>query len=470
MSAQVSTPPACNIDAERAVLAAVLLDCRQIAEVDQIVRPEHFYDPKHRAVWEAILALDKRGSTPDAVLVAQWLRDAGRADEVPISYLAELVDSVPAVANVAEHARIVAGHAKVRGIERLVRLIAVEARSGVGDPEAWSQDVERRVYEACQSVRAEESLHSLKDLVQAEQVAIGERANAKRELAGLSSGIASLDALLGGWLPGLKYEIGARPGMGKTGLALTFALEAAKAGPVVFISVEMPGAQLTQRAIAQFAGVDCRDIASGRINSGDWPRIVGAFGALAKLPLFVEEAGEQTPAGIRSAVRRAMSRVKRSGDERPLQMILLDYLQLVDPDTRPSGKSRDERVGEVSAATRQMAKQFHCPVVELAQLNRDCEKRPDKRPTLPDLRESGNIEQDAYAIIFLYRDDYYRAKGEQKFMPTGDVELIVAKNRNGPFGTARCSFEERTTRFFQAPTREELLQADFDEMDIWRNS
>jgi len=372
---------------------------------------------------------------------------------VASAYLAELVNVVPAVENLIEHAQIIAGHAKTRRIESVVQLIAAEVRTGVGDVDAWAQSVERRVFEVCQHAsRREETLFSSSDLVTLKLAEIAQQQTTGISTrAGITTGLPALDKMLGGWQPGLKYEIGARPGMGKTGLGLSFAIAAASQAPVIFISAEMPALQLRDRALAQISGIEQRDVTENRFGS-QYSEFTQAADAFSRLPIFIEESGDQSPSKIRSAVRRATSRLKASDDTRPVGLIVIDYIQLIEAENMHRGAAREERVTAVSNATRKIAKEFNCAVVELAQLNREVEKRPDKRPQLSDLRESGAIEQDAYAVIFLFRDDYYQAKEGRDFKPNNQAELIIAKHRNGPLGTVTCEFEGCTTRFFEAPT------------------
>lgn len=455
--------PPHDTDAEAAVLASCLLDRAALDDVAALLPDAAaFFSEPHRRIWEATRAVDAGGGAVDLVSVAHELRATGRLDSVGgMAALAELCDSTPAVANVLDHARIVLDRWSMRRVIDAARVVQAEALAGdVGDVTTWLQGVEARVYEATRRDERQTSLATLRQAVQDESAAMAER-KAQRSALGIRTGLRDLDAKIGGWMRGLKYTLAARPGMGKTGLALTCALNVAKAGEaVVFVSLEMPRDQLVQRAIAQESGVSTDLIAEAhRMSGDDWTSVARAFKRLGDLPLAIDDAAGQTVASIRSAVRRGMSKLAKEGHSARLGLVVIDYLQLMTPSGK-AGRNRENDVAEMSNGTRQLAKEFDCAVLELSQLSRECEKRGDKRPQLSDLRESGAIEQDAFGVLAIYRDGYYA----QPKVDSGECEILVLKLRQwGSTGTVRAFFNGPTTAFHDLAQEPDGFENDFND-------
>lgn len=417
-----------SLEAERAVVGAVLLDRQALAVVMDVVTPGDFDAEAHVRILTAVVALQDRGQPPDLVLLAEELRNRGHLDKVGgPAYLAELMDSSPSAANVAHYARIVKEKAVTRGIIEAAQRIIRKAHNLNGDgTDALSAFAQREIITAT-TAGSGPSGTEIRDLVKATFRGIEERGQQGDALAGLSTGLKGLDAITAGLKPGLLYIVAGRPGTGKTAIALNIGRTVAGAGSrVIFFSLEMPGLELSLRLLSSESKVDGHRLARGYLAEVEWSKSVQAADALAKLPLTVDDTG-----GLQ--IDRLMARARRTAAERGLALVVVDYLQLVRPSQRWG--TREQEVSEVSRSLKALAKELGVPVLAAAQLNRSVENRTDKRPTLADLRESGAIEQDADVIAFISRRE-----GEP-------VELSIAKNRQGPLGKINLEFDPRLTRF-----------------------
>ncbi len=449
--------PPSAVDAEAAVISACVLSPAAFDEVQRLLRPEHFYDDAHARVWDAILHLAGESRRIDVVSIASRLREVGRLDQVGGSpYLLQLIDATPSVANVVEHATIVRDRWRARSVIGLLQTKAAEGYDVAGSGEhldRWLADIAGEL-ETLSRAESIDTQATIGELVRAEATEIKARAAAGSSFDGLPTGIAELDGLLNGLKRGVKYEVAARPGQGKTGFLLSVARNIAASGfGVVLISIEMPSRQLTQRAIAQQGQIDTKNIERGNLSDTDWRRYTTACSQVASLPIVFDEAGHQSVLSIRAAVRRAVRRLRKDFPGVQLGFIGIDYLQLVEGTGR-RGESREQELEAISRGTAQIAKEMNCVVMELSQLNRDCEKRPDKRPQMADLRGSGAIEQDAYGIIMLYREDYYRAPDAQK---DGLAEILVRKLRQGgETGRAFARFHGPSAGFFDVPAEQHI--------------
>lgn len=444
-------------EAERAVVSAMLLKPSLVSEWPAWLRVEDFFDGRIRLVVEAIRAVDASGAVVDPTTVSSELRSAGKLNGIGgVPFVAELVDATPAVAHVWEHARIVASKGRIRRVRALALEIAAEAMGEVADVREWLQSVEARLFTATQTTDTDDTISTFLESVPREHAAIVERSRSEDKLDGIPTGFSDLDRKLGGLKPGNKYTIAARPGMGKSALAQSIAVNVAAAGhAVAFISLEMPTSQIVQRAIAQHAGIDTQRIASGEIRSDEWQRVTLAVDDLSALPLAVDQAGTHTVASARSAVRRCLAKLQREHSGKKLGLVVFDYVQIMTATAK--GRSRDNDVSELSAGTRLLAKEFDCVVLELSQLNREVEKRGDKRPVLSDLRDSGSLEQDSFGILMLYRDDYYNENSQDR----GLCDVLIRKLRQGgSCGMVRLKFTPETTRFA-------TLASEYDEMGDW---
>ncbi len=432
-----------SLEAERAVLGAVLLDRHALAVALDIVTPGDFDAEAHGRILTAVVTLQDRGQPPDLVLLAEELRNRGDLEKIGgPAYLAELMDSSPSAANVALHARIVREKSITRGVIEAAQRIIQKAHNLNGDgTDALSAFAQKEILTAT-SAGSGPSGAEIRDLMKQTFRNIEERRERGDTLPGLSTGLKGADTLTGGLKPGLLYIVAGRPGTGKTALALNIARTAAGAGGrVVFYSLEMPKEELSIRLLSSESKVDGHRLSRGYMRETEWPRSVHAADTLARLPLTVDDTG-----GL--PIDRLMARARRTTAERGLALVVVDYLQLVRPSQRWG--TREQEVAEVSRSLKALAKELSVPVLACAQLNRGIENRTDKRPTLADLRESGAIEQDADVIAFISRRE-----GEP-------VELSVAKNRQGPLGKIELAFDPQLTKFSEPQDPPRRHRADLE--------
>lgn len=444
--------PPSSLDAERAVASTTLLVPEAFDEVSRIVRAEDFYFGQIGTIWGAIEALHGANKPYDIAMVATWLRDAGKLDAVGgTPFLAELCDATPAIANVEHHARIVREKAKLRALTRLGSELASAAYEAT-DADQLTQDFLARI-EGVSAQELDESLHFMGDIAVVELKEFHERRkNPKDAVFGIPTGLREVDARLGGMKRKAHYVVAGRPGNGKTGFLTAVGLNVAAMGfAAVIFSIEMPKEPLTQRALAQLAHVDIAEIEAGRMNPDDVAALTSATEKLKRLPIMIDDA-DQTLRSMRSTIRRALARIRKRFPNIQLGFVGIDYLQIID--AMGDEKSREQAVSNFARGCTKLAKEFNCPVMSLSQLNRAVELRQDKRPQLADLRESGSIEQEAFAVLMLYRHDYYREPGEKL---DGLGEVIVRKVRQGgKVGTAHCAFHGPSAKWMN------VHQTDFE--------
>jgi len=452
--------PASDLDAEAAVLSACLLNQEAYDRVSVLLQPRHFYADANRRVYMAIQDLATKGNPIDIVSVAGVLRDHDKLQAVGGSpYLAMLSDATPAVANVLTHAKTIVDKWGVRQVTQTCQTIAVEGYGDIGEPGAWKQSVDQRVYAVTRQHELDDQFVVIGQAAADEVREIQERRKNKGiVISGITTGLPTLDARIGGLKRGNKYVIGARPGMGKTGLLLNMLIAAARKGHgVVCLSLEMPRDQLALRALSQEANIDGHKLGMGRVNDEQWRDLVGAAVELEKLPIIICDTGMQTISSLRSSVRDGKRRLREKfGEHIELGVVGIDYMQLmrVSPDILING---DGELTAISQATTQLAKDEKCVVLECAQLNREIEKEKDKRPMGNHFRGSGSIEQDAFGIFMIYREDKYRKEGEER---DNRAEILVRKLRNGgQEGTVHVKFKPQTVTFYetsQNPDYEQL--------------
>jgi replicative DNA helicase len=447
-----NTPLPHDLDAEAAVLAAAILHPPALYQVQAVIRSERdFYSDANRWIWRATEELERTGSKVDTVTIAQWLRTQERLEACGgTRYLMQLTDSTPAVAHVGEHARIVAGLAHRRRLIDTLKASAAEGYGDVGDPFEWAQRVEHRVYEASRNDIVDEgdgSLAVVAPAVYDEVVAIKE---GKSEPPGLSTGFPMLDRRINGLKNGKVYVVAGRPGMGKTAIMGQIGTNVASGRRlVVEICTEQNRTELTRRKIAQDAVVSYSKLERGRIDDADWSRVIASVERLRKIPLGIEPMNRPTIAEIRSAIRRSLARLRKHHGDLPIGLISIDQLQHLDGQGQ-RGESREVEVARLSREIAWMAGEFDCPILLAAQLNRGVESRPDKRPKMSDLRESGAVEQDAYGVLFPFRPQYYEqqerggSNGGDKSEP---CEVIVGKHKNGPAGSVALTFHGPSMSF-----------------------
>ncbi|MEW6572289.1 MAG: replicative DNA helicase [Bacillota bacterium] len=427
--------PPQNIDAEQAVLGAIFLDPDVIHQVVGLVQPEDFYQEPHRLIFETILTLDDSGVPIDIITVTDALRQKGYLERAGgVSYIVTLADVVPSTAHAEQYARMVAEKALLRTLIQVATRIRDMGYEAGDDPRKLLGEAERMILELAQD-RVTGTFASLRSILEATLKHIEEVYQAEGEMLGLPTGFADLDRILSGLWPQDLIITAARPSMGKTALALSIAMNVAKKGvPVGFFSLEMSKEQLVQRLLTAEVKIDHKRIRTALLSDEDWRNLTEAAGSIAPLPIFIDDTPGLT-------VREMRARAKRLKAEKGLGLLIIDYLQLMQPTRRV--ENRQQEIAEISRSLKALAKELNIPVVALSQLSRAVEQRHEKRPVMSDLRESGALEQDADVIMFIYREEYYRPDTEKK----GIAEIIIAKQRNGPVGTVELAFLKEFTCF-----------------------
>lgn len=437
------------------MLSAILLQPTTLDEVSFLER-KHFYADANGHIYQAALDLREQGTPIDIVSVAGYLRDRDHLTRVGGSpYLAQLSDATPAVAHVESHAKTIVSKWEVRQIIHAAQVIATEGYGDVGDPEEWKQSIDQRIFQVTRTISREENLVIVADATHDAIKIIQDRQDAKGPvMLGPSTGLPTLDARLAGLQPSRSYVMAARPGIGKTAAATGIAIACAHppdlADPdsigdgVIFISVEMPRAQIALRVLSQVSRVDSTKLQRGKLNAEEWRRVWEAQAKLKRMPIAIEDSSNHTPASIRAAMRQGRRKLEeRFGKRVKVRVGAIDYLQLL---SATGSDNRENEIGAISRAVKSIAKDEGVAMLSLAQVNRECEKRKPPIPMLSDLRESGTLEQDADVVMFLYREDYYRDKGDAL---DNKAQIIVAKWRDGHTGVVRCEFNPSTTTFYE---------------------
>jgi replicative DNA helicase len=428
-----------SVDAEREVLASILVDPTCYDAAAALLTPADFHSQAHAAIFTAMAATHARAGTVDPMLLAQALKDAGQWEKVGgLATLSGLLDRIGTTAHLPHYCAIVRSKALLRRVILAARDIEVEGHQAADDPDAFVAMAERRILAAVEDRQAG-GLRPVTDVIRESVDQISAAFEADGEVTGLPSGFRDLDALTSGLHGGDLLILAARPAMGKTAFALNLAANAAvHAGATVALySLEMPAAQLVTRMLASEARLDMSRIRAGKMAEDDWPRLTNAANVLSQTQIHIDDTPGATPAQIRAGCKR-LARTNGLG------LVIVDYLQLMAGGIKTG--SREQEISHISRSLKGLAKELGCPVIALSQLNRGVESRTDKRPMMSDLRESGAIEQDADIIAFLYREEVYR-KDETPEGLRGVAELIVAKHRNGPTGTVRLRFIGSQTRF-----------------------
>jgi replicative DNA helicase len=434
-SADIRKVPPQNLEAERAVLGAVLMDNDALYTVMEILVPSDFHQPSHRLLFSTMLDLSERGEPIDIVILADRLRSGGNLDKAGgPDYLPTLADEVPTSAGVGNYAKIVKEKSVLRHLIEASTDIVQDCFESAGEVDELIDEAERRIF-AISEQRIRTGFLSMKEIVKSSFKTIESLYEKKEHITGVASGFADIDDLTSGFQPSDLVIIAGRPSMGKTAFALNIAQHAALKSKktVAIFSLEMAKEQLVMRMLCSEARIDAHRLRSGFLGTTDWPKLSTAAGRLAEASIFIDD----TPA-ISSMEMRAKTR--RLKADKGLDLLIVDYLQLM------SGRrsdSREQEISEISRSCKALAKELGVPVLALSQLNRGVESRQDKRPILADLRESGAIEQDADVIIFIYRDEVYNKESMDK----GVAEIIIGKQRNGPVGTRKLTWMDKYTRF-----------------------
>ena len=431
-----SAPPQ-NLEAEEAVLGAMLLSPGAIAAVGEILSAGDFYRESHGIIYKTAIALYSRGEPVDWVTVVDELEKRGDLEAAGgKARVAELAVSVPATANAAHYARIVREMGVLRGLINVGGEVARLGWERPGETEELLDRAEQAIFKLSQTRVTSEFSH-IELLLKESFERITALYEAGAEVTGVPAGFRDLDRLTSGFQPGNLVVVAARPSMGKSALGLCIAanLGVRHETPVALFTLEMSKSEVTQRLMCSEAKVESQRLRTGKLAPDDWPRLTAACDKLAKAPIYVDDTGSITMMEIRSKARRLKSREPKLG------LIVVDYMQLM-----TSGATAENRVQEVSQISRslkQLARDLDVPILALSQLSRAVEQRHDKRPILSDLRESGSIEQDADLVVFIYRDEYYNDESDQQ----GIAEVILAKHRNGPTDSIKLSFLKRYAKF-----------------------
>ncbi len=427
--------PPHSIEAEQAVLGALLLAPESFATVAEILKPSDFYGEGHREIYRALQELAESGRPIDLVTVTESLKQKDLLDKVGgASYLASLAGAVPTAANVGYYARIVAEKSLLRTlVGTCTQLIARAYDEGV-ESERLFDEAEQMIMEL--SVRRQSrGYRSLKELLVSTLEQIEQMYINKGAATGLSTGFDALDRMTLGMQPSDLILLAARPSMGKTSLGLNIARNVAASGvPVAIFSLEMSGDQVVQRLLCAEALIDQHRLRTGRLTEDDWSRLLRAATRLSEVPIFIDD----TPA---ISLLELRSKARRLKIEHGIGFLVIDYLQLMQLGKRV--ENRVQEISEISRFLKSLARQLDIPVLALSQLSRAVEQRMDKIPLLSDLRESGSLEQDSDVVLFIYRDDYYNPDSEKK----GIADIIIAKQRNGPTGTVELAFLKEFTKF-----------------------
>jgi replicative DNA helicase len=457
--------PPHDLDAEAAVLSAVMIDSLSLDKVLEFLKPEHFYSEAHRRIFEACMELKVAGKPVDVVQVGTWLKDRERIAQVGgMGYLTEVLNAAPAIANVAAYGYTIREKARVRQVIAVCQRVAAEGYIDYGEAQTFIDGAEQAIYEIARTPESS-SIEQLRFVLKRAFTQLQEASSRGDRITGMATGFSRYDELTAGLHDGDLTIIAARPGMGKTSFVLNVAANVAQPrgrelandpntrwedpghGVVVF-SLEMPREQLANRMLCSEARVDVGKVRKGYLSQQDWSKLTGAASFVGTLPIWIDDSPALSILELRAKVRRLQAEYDQPGkDGRPgkrIGVVIVDYLQLMRG--RENAASREQEISEISRGLKGLAKELKLSVIALSQLNRAVETRSEKskRPQLSDLRESGAIEQDADNICFIYRDDYYNKEASTE---PNVAELIIAKQRNGPTGTAKVRFDKEYTRF-----------------------
>ncbi|GED67090.1 replicative DNA helicase [Brevibacillus reuszeri] len=428
--------PPQNKEAEQSVLGAVFLSKEALTTAIEVLRPEDFYKTAHQRIFQTMVDLYEKGEPVDLVTVTADLQDHKLLDEVGgVTYITEIASSVPTAANIEYYAKIVEEKSLLRRLIHTATKIANDGYSREDDVTEIVADAEKYIMEIGQN-RNSGGFQAIRDVLLETYERIEVLSQRRGDITGIPTGYTDLDKMTAGFQRSDLIILAARPSVGKTAFALNVAQNvAARAGETVAIfSLEMGASQLVQRMICAEGNLDASRMRSGALEEDDWQKLTMAIGTLAKAPIYIDDTPGVTVQDIRAKCRRLQA-------ERGLGMILIDYLQLIHG--RGKGDNRQQEVSEISRTLKGIARELNVPVIALSQLSRGVEQRQDKRPMMSDIRESGSIEQDADIVAFLYRDDYYDKETENKNV----IEVIIAKQRNGPTGTVELAFLKEFNKF-----------------------
>ena len=441
--AEATRVPPHDLDAERAVIGAMLVSETAVAVVAERLAAEDFYSEVHRIIYGAMMRLYSRGEPIDQLTLTNELRSVNEFERIGgRPYVFQIVESVPTAANAGRYADIVRGKALLRAIIDVGSRITEDAFREPEDVSEALDSAEQLVY-GVSNRTLREHLAPVSELAPGALEMIQRLYELEGEVTGVETGFEDLDRLTTGFHKSDLIILAARPAMGKTAMALNAIWHASgeKKMPVAIFSLEMSKEQLVQRLISQTTRIPAQALRSGNVKAEDWPKLVRGVAEVSRAPIWIDDTAGVTLMEIRAKVRRLASQLNVAG-ELPLSLVVVDYLQLMVGQGNRA-ENRQQEIAEISRGLKVLARDLNVPVLAIAQLSRAVEARHDKRPLLSDLRDSGAIEQDADMVMFLYRDEYYNPESDDK----GIAEVIVGKHRNGPTGKVQLAWMEQYTKF-----------------------
>lgn len=442
------TPPQ-NNEAEQAIIGAIFIEPNALITAAEVLQPEDFYRQAHQHIFRAMVMMNEQGKALDVVTVSEMLKSQGLIEDIGgITYLTDLAVSVPTAANIAYYIEIVEEKALLRRLINTATQIATSGFANEESVEALVDDAERRILEVAQRKNVGQ-FKNITDVLSEAYDNIELLSNREGDITGLPTGFKELDRMTAGFQRNDLIIVAARPSVGKTAFALNIAQNTAiKTNETVAIfSLEMGASQLINRMLCAEGNIDAQNMRTGKLNDEEWRKLALAISTLSSTNIFIDDSP-----GIR--VNEIRSKCRRLKQEHGLGMIVIDYLQLIQGSGIGGGENRQQEVSEISRTLKQLARELEVPVIALSQLSRGVEQRQDKRPMMSDIRESGSIEQDADIVAFLYREDYYDREAAEE--DNGTIEIIIAKQRNGPVGTVQLAFVKEYNKFVDLVVRDDM--------------
>ena len=435
--------PPHDIEAEQAVIGSMLTDKDAVVSAIEVLKEDDFYRDDNKAIYSAILNLYNRAEPIDIITVKAELEAMGKFEQVGgLEYLAELPEKVPTTANSMKYIKLVEEKSTLRNLIKTANEIIELGYDPTEDVDDIMEGAEKKIFNIMQN-KNQKGYSAMKDILVDSFTQLEELYNRKQHITGVPSGFTDLDYRTAGFHGSDLILIAARPAMGKSAFALNIATNAAVKAkvPVAIFSLEMSKEQMVNRILCSEAMVDSNKVRTGKLEEDDWTKLAEAIGPLSEAEIYIDD----TP-GI--SVMEIRAKCRKLKLEKNIGMVVIDYLQLVQGSNKRNG-SREQEISEISRSLKILAKELNVPVIALSQLSRAVEQRPDHRPMLSDLRESGAIEQDADIVMFLYRDDYYNEDSDKK----GIAEVIIAKHRGGSTGTVDLVWLGSYTKFVDLERR-----------------
>ncbi|WP_210471429.1 replicative DNA helicase [Sporosarcina sp. 6E9] len=437
MNEMIDRIPPHNNEAEQSVIGAIFLEPQALLTASEVLMPEDFYRMAHQKIFSTMLNLSDQGQAIDVVTVTEELSAKKELEDVGgISYLTEIANSVPTAANIVHYANIVEEKALLRRLIRVATTIVEDGYTREDEVEALLSEAEKNMMEVSNRKNAGDFKH-IKDVLVQTYDNIELLHTQQGDVTGIPTGFTDLDKITAGFQRNDLIIVAARPSVGKTAFALNIAQNVATKTTenVAIFSLEMGADQLVMRMLCAEGNIDAQVMRTGALQAEDWRKLTMAMGSLSNAGIFIDDSS-----GIK--VNEIRSKCRRLQQEHGLGMVIIDYMQLISGSGK-TGENRQQEVSEISRSLKGLARELEIPVIALSQLSRGVEQRQDKRPMMSDLRESGSIEQDADIVSFLYREDYYDKETENENM----IEIIIAKQRNGPTGTVTLAFAKEYNKF-----------------------